>query len=151
MKAMISRVFRRGGAPRSRAGDSSLSSELSAGDIQNYYLSVIGDALRRMLVPPDSVQVEVKRSGKTPGGLPAYAGYVQILKWDAVATPVLLQNLPVIDARIRKVVTASVILEATHFTGLWVQATSAAEGSPTALVGLACEASRQPACPAAET
>jgi hypothetical protein len=59
-------------------------------------------------------------------------------------TPVLLQNLPVIDGRIRKVVRASVILEGTHFAGLWFQATSDTEGAPQALLGLPCELVHQP-------
>jgi hypothetical protein len=47
--------------------------------------------------------------------------------------------MPVIDGRIRKVVAASVILEGTHFAGVWFQATSDTEGSPKALLGLPCE------------
>lgn len=140
MKAMISRVFSRGeGSARRAAGNSTVSSELSTSDIENYYLKVIADCLRRMLLPLDSFQVRVRRSGKGPAGMPAFAGYVRILKWDAVATPILLQNLPVIDGRIRKVVNASVILEGTHFAGLWFQASSGTEGSPKALLGMPCE------------
>lgn len=123
---------------------SAVSSELSHSDIENYYLRVIVDCLRRMLVPVDSIEVGVKRSGCGPAGVPAFAGYVRITKWDPVVTPVLLQNMSVIDARIRKVADASVILEHTHFTGLWFQATSDTEGSPKALLGLPCELIHQP-------
>ena len=77
-------------------------------------------------------------------GLAAYAGYVRLLRWDPVLTPVILQNLPVIDARIRKVVDASVILEHTHFVGLWFQATSGVPGAPQSLVGMPAELVRQP-------
>jgi len=140
MKAMISRVFsRRGGSAHARAGNSTVSSELTASDIETYYLRVIVDCLRRMLLPQDSFQVRVRRSGTGPNGMVAFAGYVRILKWDAVVTPVLLQNLPVIDGRVRKVVDASVILEGTHFAGLWFQASSGTEGSPKALLGMPCE------------
>jgi hypothetical protein len=92
-----------------------------------------------MLVPPDTIEVGVKRAGVGPSGLTAFAGYVRILKWDAVLTPVLLQNMPVIDARIRKVVDASVILEHTHFAGLWFQASDATEGAPKQLLGVPAE------------
>src|SRR5215208_3838008 len=140
MKAMISRVFSRSGEPASMAaGHSAVSSELSTSDIEHYYLSVIVDCMRRMLLPLDSFQVCVRRSGRSPAGLSAFAGYVRILKWDAVCTPILLQNLPVIDARVRKVVTASVLLEATHFAGVWFQAGSEIDGAPKSLVGLPCE------------
>ncbi|HXD40611.1 MAG TPA: hypothetical protein VN649_08610 [Ramlibacter sp.] len=145
MKAMLSRVFsRKEGPERPFGGTSTVSSELSNSDIENYYLRIICDCLRRMLLPLDSCQVRVRRSGTGPTGLVAYAGYVRILKWDAVVTPVLLQNLPVIDGRIRKVVDASVILEGTHYAGLWIQASSAAEGCPKALLGLPCELVHQP-------
>jgi hypothetical protein len=126
----------------------SVSSELTNRDIQNYYTRVIVDCLKRMLVPAEDMEVGVKRVGTGPGGLSSFAGYVRILRWDPVVTPVLLQNMPVIDARIRKVVRASVILEHTHFAGLWFQASSAAEGSPTSLMGLPAELKLEPGGPA---
>ena len=145
MKAMISRVFSRKGVDAGSAnGNSVLTSELSSSDIENYYFRIIVDSLRRMLLPKDSFEVRIKRSGRGPTGLTAFVGYVRILKWDPVATPILLQNLPVIDARVRKVAKASVILEGTCFAGLWFQAGSCTEGSPKALVGLPCELIHQP-------
>jgi hypothetical protein len=148
---MISRVFSRSGEPAPpAAGHSALSSELSTSDIETYYLGVIVDCLRRMLLPLDSFEVRVRPSGRSPAGLSAFAGYVRILKWDTVCTPILLQNLPVIDARVRKVVSASVILEGTHFAGLWFQAGSDVEGAPKSLLGLPCELVHQPRSTAAD-
>lgn len=146
MRTIINRVFSRGEGVASAlpATHSALSSELTTGDIENYYLRIIVDCLRRLLIPVDAIEVGVKRSGAGPAGLTAFAGYVRILKWDPVLTPVLLQNMPVIDARIRKVVNASVILEHTHFVGLWFQATTATEGAPQSLLGLPCELIHQP-------
>jgi hypothetical protein len=102
------------------------------------------DGLRRMLVPTDNNEVGVKRAGVGPTGLTAFAGYVRIVKWDPLLTPVLLQNMPVIDARIRKVVDASMILEHTHFAGLWFQATTHTEGAPKNLLGVPAELVHQP-------
>ncbi len=64
---------------------------------------------------------------------------MRVVRWDPVVTPVLLQNMPVIDARVRKLVDASVILEHTHFAGLWFQAASTTEGAPSKLAGLPAE------------
>lgn len=144
MRAMINRVFSRKEERQPQreplpAVPSAVSSELTTSDIEDYYLRVIVDCMRRMLVPADAIEVGVKRSGTGPTGLIAFAGYVRILKWDPLVTPVLLQNMPVIDGRIRKVVRASVILEGTHFAGLWFQATAATQGSPKALQGLPAE------------
>jgi hypothetical protein len=148
MKTIINRVFTRKEEPQPRpALPSHVSSELTSGDLENYYLRIIVDSLRRLLVPADSMEVGVKRAGVGPSGLTAFAGYVRILKWDSVVTPVLLQNMPVIDARVRKVVEASMILEHTHFAGLWFQATASAEGAPTALLGVPAELIRQPGSP----
>jgi len=145
MKTMISRVFsKREEWSKVPPANSAVSSELSHSDIENYYLRIIVDCLRRLLVPVDSIEVRVRRSGAGPRALPAFAGYVRVIKWDPVVTPVLLQNMPVVDARIRKVADASVILEHTHFAGLWFQATSSTEGSPKALLGLPCELIHQP-------
>lgn len=145
MKTIIHRVFaKKEGPAQAPAQISALSSELSHTDIESYYLRIIVDCLRRMLVPPDSIEVGVKRAGVGPGGLSAFAGYVRILKWDAVLTPVLLQNMPVLDARIRKVVDASIILEHTHFAGLWFQATADAQGAPKSLLGMPAELVHQP-------
>ena len=140
MKAIIQRVFARKEEVRDAPpASSAVSSELSHGDFENYYLRIVVDCLRRMLVPADSVEVRIRRAGVGPGGLSAFAGYVRILKWDAVVTPVLLQNIPIIDARIRKLVDASLILQHTHFQGLWFQATSATDGAPDKLQGVAAE------------
>ncbi len=140
MKPIIERVlFRTRHKARPPGASSSVSSTLTTRDIEAYYLRVIGNCLKRVLVKDDDVQIGVKRTGTGPSGLSSFAGYVRILRWDPVVTPVLLQNLPVIDARIRKVVGASVILEHTQFDGLWFQASSSAPGSPTSLMGLPAE------------
>ena len=152
MKTIINRVFARREEPQHPpVSHSALSSELSTSDIENYYLRIIVDCLRRMLVPSDNIEVGVRRAGVGPSGLTAFAGYVRIVKWDPVLTPVLLQNMPVIDARVRKVVDASVILEHTHFAGLWFQATESTEGAPKALIGVPAELVHQPGgAPAAQ-
>jgi hypothetical protein len=145
MKTIINRVFaRKEEPPPQPAHDSGLASELSHSDIEDYYLRIISDSLRRMLVPPENIKIAVKRAGVGPSGLTAFAGYVRILKWDPVLTPVLLQNMPVIDARIRKVVDASIILEHTHFAGVWFQAAANTEGAPKNLLGLPAELVHQP-------
>lgn len=145
MRPIIERMFFRG---RHRAHGSpvasSVSSTLTTRDIETYYLRVIANCLRRMLVPDEDVEVTIQRAGTAPSGLTSFAGYVRILRWDSIVTPVLLQNIPVVDARIRKVVSASVLLEHTHFAGLWFQAGSAIEGSPTSLLGLPSELKSQP-------
>jgi hypothetical protein len=144
MKTIIERVFAKRDEADALPQHSTVSSELTVRDIEAYYMRVIADVLRRMLVPADSIELGVKRSGTGHRGLIAFAGYVRILRWDPVLMPVLLQNLPVIDDRIRKVVAASVILEHTHFAGLWVQATSKAEGAPQNLTGMPAELIHQP-------
>lgn len=145
MESILSRLFGRRKTPGLPVGEGAgLSSELSHGDIENYYLRIIMDCLRRLMVPADTVLVGVRPVGRSPEGLPSFAGYLRIVRWDAVLAPVLLQNLPVIDARVRKVVEASVILEHTHFDGLWVRAHADVPGAPTALVGMPAEVVRQP-------
>lgn len=134
---IIGRVFARKASRAQRpAQPSGFSSEMSPSDIEKYYVRIISDCLRRLLVQAGMVELVVRCTGAAPSGLSTYAGYVRILRWDAALTPVLLQNLPVLDARIRKVVAASVILEHTRFDGLWFQATAAAEGAPQALLGM---------------
>ena len=145
MKTMISRVFSKREPQHSlHAASFAMSSELSTGDLEHYYLRIILDCLRRMLVPLESIEVGVSRAPSGERGLPAFAGYVRILKWDPVVMPVLLQNMPVIDARIRKLANASLILEHTEFAGLWFQASSSSEGSPTALLGMPMELVHRP-------
>lgn len=145
MVSILGRLFSRRKQPPAISGEAAaLSSELSHSDIEIYYLRIIMDCLRRLMVPADSVSVGVKPVGRGPTGLPAYAGYLRLLRWDPVLAPVLLQNLPVVDARVRRVVAASVILEHTHFDGIWVQASGTTPGAPTALVGMPAELKREP-------
>lgn len=143
MKRIIARVFG-GKAGAGRSEHSAVSSQLTHRDIENYYFKVISECLRRLLVDPDSIEIGVRRSGTGPNGLTSFSGYVRILRWDPVLSPVLLQNAPVIDARVRKVAAASVILEHTHFGGLWFQATSTTLGAPKTLVGVPAELVVQP-------
>jgi hypothetical protein len=138
IQRMLSRAHPRGPAPHS------LSSELTDSGIETYYRKIIAECLRRLRVSPESIEIAVRRAGTGPSGLTAFAGYVRILRWDSVMTPVLLQNAPVIDARIRKVVQASVILEHTHFAGIWFQATSSTVGAPRSLTGMPAELVHQP-------
>ena len=144
MRKLIHRLLS-GAMARASASwdDGPESSGLMQLDIEHYYLRVINEAMRRMMVPDDSFEVGVRPVGAGPGGLDAFAGYIRIVRWDALATPVLLQNMPIIDQRVRKVVNASVLLEHTHFAGLWFQAGSAAHGSPTALLGFPVEVVHQ--------
>lgn len=140
MKPIIERaLFRHWHEAWPDAPSSSVSSALTNRDIETYYLRVIGNCLKRLLVREEDIQIGVQRTGTAPSGLSSFAGYVRIVRWDPVVTPVLLQNLPVIDARIRKVVSASVLLEHTHFDGLWFQASSGTPGAPTSLMGLPAE------------
>lgn len=139
MNRLWQRMFFSASAAHLSTENSSVSSELTSRDIENYYLRVIVDSLRRMLVKDSDMEVGVKREGTNACGLASFGGYVRILKWDPVVMPVLLQNIPVIDARIRQVVGASVLLEHTHFAGLWFQASSGVEGSPQDLLGMPCE------------
>lgn len=140
MMGIISRVFSIAGhGAHSSASNSTVSSEFTDRDIEKYYHGIISDLLKRMMVPAEQIEVIVKRSRVNRYGLSSFAAYVRILKWHPVTSPVLLQNIPVIDARIRKLIDASVILEHTHFAGLWFQVANNAEGCPTSLLGLPCE------------
>ncbi|GEM_PF-2444046 len=148
MMGIISRVLSRTGiGPQPRLGNSTLSSEFTDRDIENYYFRIITDCLKRMLVPAEDMEVIVRRARVDRYGLSTFSAYVRILKWNPVVTPVLLQNMPVVDARVRRMIEASVILEQTHFSGLWFQVASNAEGSPTSLLGVPLELIHQPGGP----
>jgi hypothetical protein len=143
---LLGRMFARqhSAAPQWSANSQSVSSEMSASDIEDYYLRIISESLRRLLVPAEGVDVRIKRSGRDARGRLGYAGCVRITRWDPLVTPVLLQNMPVIDARVRKLAQTSIILQQTHFAGLWFQATSTTEGAPESLMGLPAELVHQP-------
>ena len=149
MKTIFQRVLGKPDEPV-LAKHSALSSEMTTRDIEEYYFRIISDCLRRLLVKPETVEIRVKRAGTGPTGLPGFAGCVRIVRWDPVITPVLLQNMPVVDARVRQLVDTSVILEHTHFAGLWFQATSTTEGAPRALAGLPAELVHQAGGPVGE-
>src|SRR3569832_1711797 len=103
MKSIIKRLFWAAEpTPAREAAHSAMSSELGTSDIESYFLSLIRDCLGRMLVSPDTIRVDVWRSGANARGQPMFAGYVRILKWDPVLTPVLLQTIPVIAGRVRR-------------------------------------------------
>jgi hypothetical protein len=139
---IISRMLSMAGLAAS--DNSTLSSEFTDHDIERYYFSLITDCLKRLLVAPEDMEVIVKRARVDRYGLSTYTAYVRILKWHPLVTPVLLQNMPIIDARVRRLVETSIILEQTHFAGLWFQSPSTAAGSPTSLMGLPLQLVHQP-------
>ena len=145
MMGLIGRVLSRTARTWQAAGvNSTVSSECTDVDIEHYYYKLIRDSLERMLVAASDTEITVKRSGISPSGLASFCAHVRILRWHPITTPVLMQNIPVVDARIQRLVSASVILQQTHFAGLWFQASSNMEGSPKALLGLPFQLSHRP-------
>jgi len=132
-RGFIERAF-----PRLQATEAwpDVASGLNQADVESCYLSIIGHCMQRLLEPKSNIDVKVQRTGIAANGLPSFSGYIRILSWDPELTPAILQNIPVIDARVRDVAAASVILQHTDFAGLWFQASSKTAGSPKVLMGL---------------
>ena len=96
------------------------------------YHGLIANQLRRMGVSPDSISIEVRPIGKGPHGFDVLVGMVRLQRWDRVSALRVLVGLPLLEAKVRKMVRATWLADFSHFGGLWLHASEQVHASPGA-------------------
>lgn len=96
------------------------------------YHSLIGTQLRRMGVAPQSISIEVRRIGKGPHGFDVLVGLVRLQQWDRISALRVLVGLPLLEAKVRKVVRGSWLADFSYFGGLWLHASEHVHTAPGA-------------------
>lgn len=117
----LKKIFRRGAS----AGDPDSDyhpSDKSTGGLQVEYQGLIANQLRRLGISPDCTTVEVRKLGQAPDGYDVFAGMVRLSSWERDSALRLLLGLPILEARMRKTVSATWLADYSHFAGLWLHA-----------------------------
>jgi hypothetical protein len=111
-----------GDAPRApQAEDSGFpSTTRETHALEMEYEALITAQLRRFGIDRTSVALEVWKVGEMRNGLDAYAGMIQIRKWDRVSALRLLLGLPMLEAKVRQSVGMTWLADLSHFSGLWL-------------------------------
>lgn len=91
--------------------------------LETEYQRVIDYQLRRWGVPESCASVEVRQIGQDSRGRQSFVGVVRLSVWDRKAAIRLMLGLPLLQARVDRIVRALWLAEVSKFEGLWLQTT----------------------------
>jgi hypothetical protein len=86
------------------------------------YQGLIADQFRRWGIEPGIVTIEVQLFGRAPDGFNVFVGMVRLARWEREPALRVLIGLPLLEAKVRKLVRASWLADFSHFGGLWLHA-----------------------------
>jgi hypothetical protein len=86
------------------------------------YQGLIADQFRRWGIEPGVVTVEVQLFGRAPDGFNVFVGMVRLTRWDRASALRVLIGLPLLEAKVRKLVRGTWLADFSHFGGLWLHA-----------------------------
>lgn len=93
------------------------------------YQTLIATQFRRLGITTSSTTIEVRTIGHDAQGHDILVGMVRLHQWERVSALRLLLGLPVLEARIRKLVRATWLADYSHFGGLWLHASEQLYGA----------------------
>lgn len=96
------------------------------------YQALIATQFRRLGITSSSTTIEVRTVGHGAHGHDILVGMVRLHQWERVSALRLLLGLPVLEARIRKLVRATWLADYSHFGGLWLHASEQLHTTPGA-------------------
>lgn len=121
------------GLPTEPAADSDYHPSTPPGSgLEVEYHGLIAMQLRRMGIAPDSISIEVRPVGKGPHGFDVLVGMVRLHRWDRVSALRVLVGLPLLEAKVRKMVRGSWLADFSYFGGLWLHASEQVHAAPGA-------------------
>jgi hypothetical protein len=115
------------------AADSDYHPSTPAGSgLEVEYHGLIATQMRRMGIRPETISIEVRPVGKGPHGFDVLVGLVRLHRWDRVSALRVLVGLPLLEAKVRKVVRGSWLADFSYFGGLWLHASEQVHAAPGA-------------------
>ena len=117
----LSRLFARDARRRGDHPDTDADSALPRGaGLEDEYESLISAQCLRWGISGSSITIEVRQIGRGPDGRDVYFGLLRLARWERDSALRIL--LPLLEAKIRKVVRSMWLVEVSHFGGLWLHA-----------------------------
>lgn len=86
------------------------------------YQSLIATQFRRWGISNNCVTIEVRQIGRAPDGFDVFVGMVRLAQWDRTSGLRVLLGLPLLEAKVRRMVRATWLADFSHFGGLWLHA-----------------------------
>lgn len=86
------------------------------------YQSLIATQFRRWGISNSCVTIEVRQIGRAPDGFDVFVGMVRLAQWERPSALRVLLGLPLLEAKVRKMVRATWLADFSHFGGLWLHA-----------------------------
>jgi hypothetical protein len=93
------------------------------------YQSLIATQFRRWGISNNCVTIEVRQIGRAPDGYDVFVGMVRLTQWDRPSGLRVLLGLPLLEAKVRKMVRATWLADFSHFGGLWLHASEQLHGT----------------------
>ena len=123
--------FSWGSAPsrRREPRDTGFGSEVSRADISQEYLALAEEQLARFGLSRSSYSLEARSPGTATDGRSTYAVMVSLTQWERRNTPRLLLGVPLLEQMMRKALKATWLDDLSHFGGIWLHASAAAQSS----------------------
>lgn len=94
------------------------------------YKQLVNAQLRRSGISPACARVEVRKLGRAPDGFDVFVGMVRLHRWERSSALRLLVGLPLLEARVRRVVRSTWLADYSHFGGLWLHASEQLQSTP---------------------
>lgn len=94
------------------------------------YQTLIATQFRRWGISNNCVTIEVRQIGRAPDGYDVFVGMVRLAQWDRISGLRVLLGLPLLEAKVRKMVRATWLADFSHFGGLWLHASEQLQGTP---------------------
>lgn len=116
--------------PREQGPDSDYHPSDRRGDgLEVEYQTLIATQFRRWGISTSCVTIEVRQIGRAPDGFDVFVGMVRLAKWERPSALRVLVGLPLLEAKVRKMVRASWLADFSHFGGLWLHASEQLHGT----------------------
>lgn len=86
------------------------------------YQGIIATQFRRWGIETGCITVEVRQIGRAPDGYDVFVGMVRLNEWRRESALRVLLGLPLLEAKVRKMVRGTWLADVSHFGGLWLHA-----------------------------
>jgi hypothetical protein len=119
----LRKIIARDGRQRQEgASDTETDSAPRGHNLEAEYETLIITQCVRWGIDETCITLEVRRLGRTNSGLDIYGGMMRLTRWQRDSALRVLLGLPLLEAKIRKMVRSLWLCEVSHFGGLWLHA-----------------------------
>ncbi|NML46607.1 hypothetical protein HHL11_22870 [Ramlibacter sp. G-1-2-2] len=98
-------------------------------NLEAEYEALILSQCTRWGISETCITVEVRNAGRGPHGRDVYLAMIRLARWERDSALRILLGLPLLEAKIRKILHTLWLMEVSHFGGLWLHASEQLAGT----------------------